>query len=297
MKKFGILSALKFYQEMMEFDGNTRAHDVASYIMNEAIFADISSIYYLKYPACDVEFSSYELHLMIESGKSLLLKILLELKALLNSSEVDFIAVKIIYESYCTELEKIVSCCQASRSQMASDLAQVQGDDETELPLVVDQLLADVRVTEIWRQIIESNIERLDVFGEWPLNEIQRQYLLEIIRILPTEVNLLVRLYRGINPQAVSSDFADKFDKLRLMFISEAIKIFLYWQHYYSLYQSQQCNVQEAGSNKKLPFIFKQNNNFVIACPIAPHQVSLEKELQQISCLLLLQQMQYRTKI
>ncbi|HEX4838982.1 MAG TPA: hypothetical protein VFU89_00890 [Rhabdochlamydiaceae bacterium] len=206
LTQLGTLTALEFYQESLKYDLKTGIAEVARYIINEAIYADLESLFYQTNPTAKFELSVLDLTMIFESTHLYLLNLLENIKTHIESQDpTDKQKAMQFFESalskdpsYCSILRQSLIDIQKAKEETLKMVTKIKTENTPSekktkpLCLVVAQ--------DKWEKI-EAPADSLafDLGKNWPYSDQLRKYANKVLRTLPTDSEKLLQLYQQVS--------------------------------------------------------------------------------------------------
>ena len=203
LKGLGSLSCLDVCHDLMEYDPKTGTHDLSQYLLNEALYADIVSIFLKDNPDAAFELSSLDLKIILQPLKPYLENLLENISHFLEDETKEELVLE-FFNAYCNMLrEGVQNLCQAK--EQANDLLiNFPGKGKKkkgEEPLVLSIALDD------WKKIPLPEEEiKFDLGTAWPLNDQMKKYFNKVVRTLPNDLDELITLHHVLNIADVDND-------------------------------------------------------------------------------------------
>ena len=192
LKEFGTLSCLTVYRDLLTYNPSTGTHELAGYLINEAIFADILSLFYQANPDANFEPSVFEIKIIVNTVRFHLIKILEEMKTSLDSNE---------YESQRKGLSSFKDYC-ILLSKCLQDIVRVQEKTKHFLEEEVESQLDVSYIFEIgseeWAKVLPPDRFEFDLKRDWPFSKELELYAHKVIETLPKDLLLLRGVYQKI---------------------------------------------------------------------------------------------------
>ncbi len=181
----GILEAFTFYQNLIQdLPPQTGCYTVANYVLKEAIFADLVSLFFQEYPDKNFELSTLDLQMILSPVLGTCKKVL---KQILHSDQPK------AREGFAQYVSLLKACL--------SDILKVQSQ-------VVEYLgEADLLKTEIvdfggaqkeWELVQVPDDIEFDLGKQWPLKPQLHAYVSQVYHLLPKKTDQLKHLYHQL---------------------------------------------------------------------------------------------------
>jgi len=203
----GALTALDFYRKSSKYDLKTGIIEVANYIINEAIFADLVSLFYQLNPTASFNLSILELKIIFESTQLYLLNLLENINTGIESSDpnqkqkaMHFFESDLSSNdvSYCSILKRSLIDIQKAREEALRSLTKLEVEDakSEKKPKPLCLLVAQ----DEWEKI-ETPAESIefDLGKNWPYSDQLRKYANKVLRTLPSDLEKLQQLYQQLS--------------------------------------------------------------------------------------------------
>jgi|GEM_PF-2025490 len=187
----GVLEAFHFYQTLVgESTAQTGSYSTADYVLKEAIFADIMSLFFNTSSGENFTLSVPELQLIIEPIFPMLKKLIKQTK-----SHVDNKANKEASETfnqYRVLLQECLSDAVRAKIETVDALKKVGNNSSSSLE--IDFASAE----SAWNDVpLPQHIE-FDLKSNWPFPPKLEAYVEKIMTLLPTELDQLQQLYYNL---------------------------------------------------------------------------------------------------
>ncbi len=211
LAQLGALEALRFYQKLLKYDSKTGIIEVANYIINEAIYADLVSLFYQMNPASKFDLSILDLKMIFESIQIYLLNLLEDIKINIEAKDpdqrqraMDFFESKLNSEdaSYCSILKRSIIDMQKSKKEALRKLSKVEKKEAegSELEKKTKPLLCLSATQGEWEKIeTPSDSIEFDLGKNWPHSDQLRDYANKVLRTLPTDPEKLQQLHQQLS--------------------------------------------------------------------------------------------------
>ncbi len=233
LAQWGLLKVLELYHQLLRFNPHTGVFEVADYYINEAIYADLVSLFYQLYPSTNFNLTPLDIKMLFASERIYLLNLIENIKKNLQTLEQSQKeTAKIFFDSYCTKLKQnIINIKEAKeevKRMLTIDRSKTQ-NDHTHAKMKPSCLL--VAQTE-WEKIeLPANNIEFDLGENWPLNPQLNDYKDKILDILPTDLRQLQQLYWQLSAYAqvlvepqTSHQSGERKERYRLNIISSCIE-------------------------------------------------------------------------
>ncbi len=196
LQKLGVLAALQFYQKGLQHNSQTGIVEVANYIMNEAVYADLVSLFYQMYPTSEFNLSLLDLKMIFSSCNVYLINLIDNISLSVKSEEEEQkLKAFELFEKYCLMLKENLSNIQMAK-QEALKLTSVEKLEEN-TPLK-DQPLCLLVGQEEWQAIeVPTESIEFDLGKNWPSSNTDpmSDYVYKVLRTLPANIEDLQQLY------------------------------------------------------------------------------------------------------
>ncbi len=188
----GSLKAFKeFYEQLLiKHDSRTGAQYVADYILNEAMHADLVSLFYQGNPDTEFDLCAFDLRMIFTSSRAYLINLLENIgrSLQLNQKQKAFEFFKL----YCSQLQECLLHLQQAKKEALS-LSNLNGEENNAIENK-EPLCLTVAQSE-WEKIEMAASVEFDLGKNWPLNDQFYLYVDKMLRTLPTDAAKLRKLY------------------------------------------------------------------------------------------------------
>ena len=196
----GIFSALEFYNKLLSYNQKTGILSIANYIMNEALHAELVSIFYQMNQECDsCDLSPLELNMIFSPTQQLcFIKLLEDIRDKSKTAALDQGAEALKYfKIYCNMLKECLNVIQSAKIAALKHIEVKNLEDEQNLN-EQKQLCLSIG-QKAWNAIEVQDDITFDLGKNWPLSSQQYIYIITILRTLPNDLEELGRLYRYLS--------------------------------------------------------------------------------------------------
>lgn len=214
LKQMGSLYCLTTYNSLIEYSSETGSHQLAQYLMNEAIYADIISMLYEnacgeKWPL--LNFSRFDFNMLIKHVHPIVISHLKQIKEHLDGSdEVQAWDVFILYHKL---IREALSNLRDSKLKVKTLIFREGEDEEVwlkraclfmgyfedefdKVPIITLPTILCVGRREWGRITNEKKIHmKFELGSVWPLDEKFQTYVQKVLQVLPNDLELLTRLH------------------------------------------------------------------------------------------------------
>lgn len=210
----GVLEAFQFYQTLMgESTAQTGSYITADYVLREAIFADIMSLFFNENPGENFTLGVPELRLIIEPMFPMLKKLIKQTKSHVDNSA-DKEASE-TFNQYRVLLQECLSDAVSAKVETVDALKRVENDPDLRIEI-------DFAATEnAWNEVQLPQNTEFDLKSNWPFSPKLQTYIEEIITLLPTELDQLKQFYYDLRSSYQRLNGADvRREQYRLNILS-----------------------------------------------------------------------------
>lgn len=221
----GVLTALKFYRQLLgESALQTGCFEVANYVLKEAIFADIISLFFQVNPQRDFTFTKLDLQMMISPLLATCKKLLLQMEHYANADQK---RAQELYGQYCDLLKESLNLLEQAQKET---LPLLNNEPVHFKQLKVDFAEAD----KLWEVVPLPEEISCDLGKSWPLAGALHSYASQVFQLLPREVEDLKACYQ----QLCQEKSAEQREQYRLNVLCSATRYAIQEQIYLGI-QSQ----------------------------------------------------------
>jgi OTU-like cysteine protease len=200
LKNLGVLVALGVYQRLMKFDPKTGTRDVANYIIHEALYADLVSLFYQLFPADPFNLSVLDVKMIFATSDIYLITLLDDLRVnvkIKNPTTENHVKAQNFFTLYYSTLEEHLIKAQQAKKEAIRFMRLVKESDPrfdaTNKPLCL--LVAQ----EEWEKInVPTEGADFDLGKNWPHSDQIHEYANKVLRTLPTDLEKLRCLYQQL---------------------------------------------------------------------------------------------------
>jgi OTU-like cysteine protease len=196
----GVLEALVVYQRLMKFDPRTGTRDVANYIINEALYADLVSLFYQLFPADPFNLSVLDVKMIFATSDIYLITLLDDLRVNVKIKDPtieNHVRARNFFTLYCSTLEEHLIKAQKAKQEAIRfmDLAK-ESDPRFD---AINQPLCLLVAQEEWEKIsVPTEGIDFDLGKNWPHSDQMHEYANKVLRTLPTDLEKLRCLYQQL---------------------------------------------------------------------------------------------------
>ncbi len=194
LAQLGTLEALELYQKALEFDRKTASMAIGDFYINEAIYADLVSLFYQKYPSEAFDLSVLDLEMIFATSRNFLINLLENIQKSIATEQYEQ-AMEFFNgsdTSYCSILEQCLISVQYAKKKvecMLEDRSRSYQEEQKERPLCL------VVANDQWELIAKPESVEFDLGKNWPHSPALNIYANTVIRTLPVESEGLMQLY------------------------------------------------------------------------------------------------------
>ena len=229
LDNLGSLSCLALYNRLQEYAPETGAHEFADYIINEAIYADIISLYFSKASEfANLEFSSLDFQIITQHLRNQLLATLEKIQKGLEGLDEQ---TGNSYSDYCNMILKAFEHLQNAKLKASSMLFKEGEGDWSEwlkkssifmghfeqefarLPIITPPAILEIElVQEAIPHEIDWNSLKINIGNSWPLDPHLHAYVNTALQVMPNDLVLLARLhfllhFFATNPESCPTEY------------------------------------------------------------------------------------------
>ncbi len=191
LESMGSLIMLKSYHALRQYDPATNCVRDADYIMAEAIYADMVSLFCKQNPEAALAFSKFDFKLMIEPKLPGLIQFLQNIDVNLRNGQDPFVPFNVYTSAL---IERMERCLQAKAS--ARHIIQ----EPATSPMKIPAYIFDIGNAE-WRHVsIPDESPNFNLDKDWPLTEELNAYKDKILQVLLQNEENLQALYQCLEP-------------------------------------------------------------------------------------------------
>lgn len=219
LNKLGALDALAFYQKAQKFDKRTGIIEVANYVIDQAMYADLVSLFYQKNPNLNFDLSSLDVNMIFAPMRIFLITLLDDTKDHLHASDLIQKERSLeFFKSYCSMLEHGLVLLQAAKQETQELLKKEKEKSKSKDEL--KKLACLLFAQKEWEQIITPDDIQIDMGKNWPFNRELSNYIDKIMRLISRKRQDLLDLYVQIG----SLSPKDQKEQYRLNIIASHIR-------------------------------------------------------------------------
>ncbi|MGH2613019.1 MAG: hypothetical protein ACRDFB_08245, partial [Rhabdochlamydiaceae bacterium] len=135
LAQLGVLQALELYHKLLRFDTKTGVIEVVDYYINEAMYADLVSLFYQMYPSANFDLTALDVKMIFTSERVYLLNLLENIKKGLEAKEPSQKEMAVeFFNFYCTKLKQNIISIQQAQEEMQGmisiDKKEIKNDQQ-----------------------------------------------------------------------------------------------------------------------------------------------------------------------
>ncbi|MGH2612630.1 MAG: hypothetical protein ACRDFB_06220, partial [Rhabdochlamydiaceae bacterium] len=174
----GALEAFNFYQKIIQDSTPQTGSDiVANYVLQEAIFADITSLFFQMHPEDSFGLSIFEARLIIPPMLPRLKKLLKQIKKHIDSSDLQ--QALELFTQYRLLLQQCLVNMQEAKEETVSTLKKIEGNYDVEIDFTVAQ--------NEWDKVKTPDNIEFDLGSRKSLSPELQAYVDQVILLLPLQ--------------------------------------------------------------------------------------------------------------
>jgi hypothetical protein len=226
----GALEAFAFYRQLIhESTPQTGCYAVANYVLKEAIFADVVSLFFQMHPDKNFELSSLDLHMMVSSLFPACKRLLGQMEHYVTNS--DQVKALELFKQYCALLQGCLADIEQAQLKTMQSLKA--------LPESSKKGTADFSQAKTeWDQVVVPESTAFDLGKNWPLAPQLHTFVSKIFHLLPKEQDALHAIYH----QLVALHPEEKKEQFRLNVLCSTLQWAIQEQFYLKVRQKSQIS-------------------------------------------------------
>lgn len=198
--EWGALQAWQFKLELQNFDPKTGAAEVANYIINEALYADLVSLFYKRNPGSQFDLCTLDLKILIESVRIELMTLLDDIKRHLLDVRNRPRAFE-LFGLYSGIIEQsLLKLREAKKEalQMVGPSREEEGKEQEEKYAEEPKFLCLTAFQEEWANVVTPANILFDLGKNWPHSKQIIDYVNKVLRTLPSNLKMLQQMHKRL---------------------------------------------------------------------------------------------------